>query len=94
MEDPKVVWTPAQAPSGLEFYTGDVFPEWQGDLFSGGLVGEQVRRIILDGEQVIGEEALTIGRRVRDVKQGPDGYLYILTDHEDGELMRIIPDGM
>ncbi len=94
MEDPKVVWTPAQAPSGLEFYTGDVFPEWQGDLFSGGLVGEQVRRIILDGEQVIGEEALTIGRRVRDVKQGPDGYLYILTDHENGELMRIIPDGM
>ncbi len=91
MVDPKVVWTPAQAPSGLAYYTGDKFPEWQGNLFSGGLVGEQVRRIILDGESVIGEEALHIGQRVRDVHQGPDGYLYILTDHEDGELIRIVP---
>lgn len=91
MADPKVVWTPTQAPSGLAYYTGDKFPEWQGDLFSGGLVGEQVRRIILDGESVTGEEALHIGQRVRDVRQGPDGYLYILTDHEDGELIRIVP---
>jgi len=91
MVDPKVVWTPAQAPSGLTFYTGDKFPEWRGDLFSGGLVGEQVRRIILDGESVIGEESITIGQRVRDVRQGPDGYLYILTDHENGQLIRIIP---
>lgn len=91
MEGPKVVWTPAQAPSGLEFYTGDVFPDWYGDLFSGGLAGEQVRRIILDGEEVTGEEAITIGKRVRHVAQGPDGYLYILTDHEDGELIRIVP---
>jgi len=93
MEDPKVVWTPAQAPSGLTFYTGDQFPEWQGDLFSGGLVGEQVRRIILDGETVIGEESITIGQRVRNVKQGPDGYLYVLTDHEDGQLIRLVPSG-
>ncbi len=91
MADPKVVWTPAQAPSGLAFYTGDQFPEWQGDLFSGGLVGEQVRRIILDGDSVVGEESLTIGQRVRDVRQGLDGYLYILTDHENGQLIRIIP---
>jgi len=90
MEDPKVVWTPSQAPSGLKFYTGDVFPDWKGDLFSGGLVGEQVRRIILDGEDVIGEEMIPIGRRVRSVVQGPDGYLYVLTDHENGELIRII----
>lgn len=89
--DPKVVWTPAQAPSGLAYYTGEHFPEWQGDLFSGGLVGEQVRRIMLDGESVVGEEALHIGSRVRDVRQGPDGYLYVLTDHEAGELIRIIP---
>ncbi len=92
MEDPKIVWTPAQAPSGLALYSGDRFPDWQGNLFSGGLVGEQIRRIVLDGENVIGEESLTIGRRVRDVRQGPDGYLYLLTDHENGELLRIVPD--
>lgn len=92
MADPKIVWTPAQAPSGLAFYTGYRFPDWQGDLFSGGLRGEQVRRIILDGEEVAGEESLEIGRRVRDVRQGPDGYLYLLTDKENGELIRIIPD--
>ncbi|MCC5940413.1 MAG: PQQ-dependent sugar dehydrogenase [Balneolaceae bacterium] len=91
MEDPKVVWTPAQAPSGLEFYTGDQFADWRGNLFSGGLVGEQVRRIILDEEEVIGEESITIGKRVRHVAQGPDGYLYILTDHANGELIRIFP---
>ena len=92
MIDPKVVWTPAQAPSGLLFYTGDVFPEWHGDLFSGGLQGEQVRRIILDGETVMGEESIPIGRRVRDVSQGPDGYIYVLTGHSDGELIKIIPE--
>lgn len=91
MVDPKVVWTPAQAPSGLTFYTGNKFPDWQGDLFSGGLQGEQVRRIILDGETVMGEESIPIGRRVRDVRQSPDGYLYVLTGHDSGELIRIIP---
>lgn len=91
MIDPIVVWTPAQAPSGLAFYTGDVYPDWQGNLFSGGLVGEQVRRIVLDEDNVVDEQALTIGKRVRHVAQGPDGYLYLLTDHEDGELLRIIP---
>lgn len=89
--DPKVVWTPAQAPSGITVYQGDRFPEWKGNIFSGGLKGEQVRRIILDGETVIGEEKLTIGSRVRDVREGPDGYLYVLTDQENGRLIRIIP---
>lgn len=92
MADPKIVWTPAQSPSGLLFYTGTVFPEWQGNLFSGGLQGEQIRRIILDGETVTGEESIPIGRRVRDVKQGPDGFIYILTAHHDGELIRIRPE--
>lgn len=91
MEDPKIVWTPAQSPSGLAFYTGDRYPDWKDNLFSGGLRGEQVRRIILDGENVSGEESLTIGRRVRDIHQGPDGYLYLLTDEENGSLLRIIP---
>jgi aldose sugar dehydrogenase len=92
MEDPKVVWTPAQAPSGLEFYYGDKFPEWEGNLFSGGLRGEQVRRLIIDGEEVIGEETLPVGRRVRDVITGPDGFIYLLSDESDGALIRIIPD--
>ena len=92
MEDPVIVWTPAQAPSGLTVYHGDVFKEWNGDLFSGGLRGEQVRRIILEGSTVMGEEALTIGHRVRDIRTGPDGYLYLLTAEENGKLIRIIPE--
>ncbi|MCH8487168.1 MAG: PQQ-dependent sugar dehydrogenase [Candidatus Cyclonatronum sp.] len=91
MTDPLVVWTPAQAPSGLVVYRGDVFPGWRGDVFSGGLVSGEVRRVILDGETVTGEEKLTIGARVRDVRQGPDGFLYVLTDEENGRLLRIEP---
>ncbi|MEY6431443.1 PQQ-dependent sugar dehydrogenase [Thioalkalicoccus limnaeus] len=92
MRDPKVVWTPSKAPSGLAFYTGEVFPAWQGNLFSGALVFQEVRRITLDGERVVGEDKLSIGQRVRDVRQGPDGYLYILTDAPRGRLLRIVPD--
>jgi glucose/arabinose dehydrogenase len=92
MEDPLIVWTPAQAPSGLTVYNGSVFKEWNGDLFSGGLRGEQLRRIILDGTTVIGEESLTIGYRVRDVRMGPDGYLYLLTAENNGKLIKIIPE--
>jgi glucose/arabinose dehydrogenase len=91
--DPRLVWTPSKAPSGLTFYTGDAFPRWQGDLFSGALKFEQVRRLRLDGTRVVGEEKLTIGERVRDVRQGPDGYLYLLTDEDDGALLRIVPAG-
>lgn len=93
MVDPKVIWIPATAPSGLAFYTGKHFPNWQGSLFSGGLVSEDVRRIELDGNgNVVRQERLKIGDRVRDVKQGPDGYLYVLTDETDGKLLRIEPD--
>lgn len=91
--DPRLVWTPSKAPSGLTFYTGAAFPQWQGDLFSGALKFEQVRRLRLDGTRVVGEEKLTIGERVRDVRQGPDGYLYLLTDEDDGALLRIVPAG-
>ncbi len=91
--DPKLVWTPSKAPSGLTFYTGDVYPRWKGDLFSGALKFRQIRRIDLDGARVIGEEKLSIGQRVRDVRQGPDGYLYVLTDEDDGALLRILPKG-
>ncbi|MFU8811633.1 MAG: PQQ-dependent sugar dehydrogenase [Balneolaceae bacterium] len=92
MEDPRVVWTPAQAPSGLLFYTGDLFPEWHGDLFSGGLRGQQVRRIILEGDEVVGEESIPVGERVRDVRQGPEGAIYLLTDEENGRVLRLVPD--
>ncbi len=92
MEDPMVVWNPNPAPSGLAFYTGNVFPNWKGDLFSGGLAGSDIRRIDLDGSgKVIGQSKLQIGTRVRDVRQGPDGYLYFLTDEGNGRLMRIEP---
>jgi aldose sugar dehydrogenase len=92
--DPKVVWTPAIAPSGLAFYNGDRFPAWKGDLFAGGLVSQDVRRIDLDeAGNVRGQQEIQIGQRVRDVRQGPDGLLYILTDDSDGRLIRLEPTG-
>jgi len=91
--EPKLVWTPSKAPSGLALYTGEDFPQWRGDLFSGALKAQQIRRIRLDGTRVVGEEKLTIGRRVRDVRQGPDGHLYVLTDEDEAALLRIVPAG-
>ncbi|MFP4063761.1 MAG: PQQ-dependent sugar dehydrogenase, partial [Halochromatium sp.] len=93
MTQPIVVWTPSIAPSGMTVYTGDDFPAWQGDLISGALAFKQLRRTELDGTRVVGEEKLSIDRRVRAVRQGPDGGLYILTDEPDGALLRIVPDG-
>ncbi len=93
MVDPLVVWVPAHAPSGLAFYTGDRFPAWRGSLFSGGLASHDIRRIALDADgRVVGLERLDIGSRVRDVRQGPDGYLYALTDEKNGRLLRIEPE--
>ncbi len=71
------------------------FPDWQGDLFAGGLVSRDVRRIDLDATgKVLGQQAIAIGQRVRDVRQGPDGLLYILTDEsKDGRLIRLEPTG-
>lgn len=90
---PKRVWTPSKAPSGLAFYTGDRNPGWRGSLFSGALKFGEIRRLALDGDRVVGEEKLTIGARVRDVRQGPDGHLYVLTDEDNGRLIRILPTG-
>lgn len=92
IQDPMINWTPSKAPSGLVFYTGDRYPGWTGNLFSGALVFGQVRRIVLDGARVVDEQKLTMGNRVRDVKQGPDGYLYALIDSGEGTLLRILPD--
>jgi aldose sugar dehydrogenase len=95
MVAPKVVWTPSIAPSGLAIYTGDRFPAWQGDLFAGGLVGKGIRRIDLnDSGNVQSQEEIPIGQRVRDVRQGPDGLLYVLTDESNGRLLRLEPQGL
>jgi len=93
MEDPILQWTPSIAPSGMAFYTGDKFPEWKGDLFVGALAHRHLRRLELDGESVQAQEELLQDRdeRIRDVRQGPDGYLYILTDEYDGRLLRLEP---
>lgn len=92
MAQPIVVWTPSPAPSGLAFYTGKAFPQWQGSLFSGSLAGQDVRRVQLDAQgKVTAQELLPVGKRVRDVRQGPDGELYVLTDEAKGSLLRIVP---
>ncbi|GAB2501678.1 PQQ-dependent sugar dehydrogenase [Arenimonas alkanexedens] len=91
MEQPMHQWTPSIAPSGLAFYTADRFPAWQGNLFVGALAFQRVVRLELDGDQVVREEALLteLGERIRDVRQGPDGYLYLVTDAADGKLLRV-----
>lgn len=91
MEQPLHHWTPSIAPSGLAFYTADRFPAWKGDLFVGALAFQRVVRLDLDGDKVVGEESLLtdLGERFRDVRQGPDGYLYLLTDAANGKLLRL-----
>ncbi len=86
MTNPIAVWEQAIAPSGLAVYRGDKFPDWQGNLFVGGLVGERVDRLNSKGD-VLG--TIPIGARVRDVRQGQDGWLYVLTDEPQGKLLRI-----
>jgi glucose/arabinose dehydrogenase len=76
----------------LVFYTGDAIPAWKGDLFAGGLVGQQIRRVMLEGDRVVGQEMLRFDQRVREVRQGPDGFMYVLTDERDGRMMRIVPE--
>ncbi len=91
MEDPDYVWEKSPAVSGMAFYTGSLFPQWQGNLFLGALAGQALIRLELDGDKVVHEERLLgeLGQRVRDVRQGPDGALYVLTDEDDGKLLRI-----
>ena len=91
MEQPQHYWTPSIAPSGLAFYTATRFPAWQGNLFVGALAHQKLVRLQLEGERVVHEEILLEGlrRRIRDVRQGPDGYLYLLTDEDDGRVLRV-----
>ena len=93
MAQPLYYWVPSIAPSGMTFYKGDRFPRWRGNLFIGALKDQMLVRLTLDGEKVISEERLlkNIFGRIRDVQQGPDGFLYVLTDERDGMLVRLEP---
>lgn len=93
IEDAVINWVPSIAPSGMSFYTGNAFPGWQGSLFVGALAGQQLRRLELKGNEVVHQEVLLKNRlgRVRDVRTGPDGHLYLLTDENRGTLFRLEP---
>ncbi|MES9990737.1 MAG: PQQ-dependent sugar dehydrogenase [Candidatus Thiodiazotropha sp.] len=93
LEQPVHYWVPSIAPSGMTFYTGDKFKNWKGNLFVGSLKFQQLVRLELDGETITHEERLLSGKlgRIRDVREGPDGLIYLLTDAENGKLVRLIP---
>jgi glucose/arabinose dehydrogenase len=95
MEQPVYYWDPVIAPSGMAFYTGDLFPGWTGSLFIGGLASQALVRLDVQGERITGEERLLTDmeprERIRDVRQGPDGALYLLTDNRAGRVLKLIP---
>lgn len=93
MVDPIHVWVPSIAPSGFALIKGDTFPQWHGDLLIGALVNKEVRRLEMDGNTVVSESILfdDIGERIRDVRQAPSGNIYLLTDSEQGEIIRVVP---
>ena len=94
MEQPIHYWVPSIAPSGMAFYTADRFPQWKNSLFVGALAAQHLARLTVDGEKVIAEERLLANRkeRFRDVRQGPDGYIYALTDEANGKILRVSPN--
>lgn len=93
MEDSVIHWTPSIAPSGMAFYDGDKFPEWRGDLFVGALAGQHLRHLKISGHKITHQAMMLkpMKERIRDVRNGPDGYLYLLTDSPDGRLIRLEP---
>jgi glucose/arabinose dehydrogenase len=93
MAQPRKHWIPSPALSGLAFYQGDRFPRWRGDLLLGALRGQALIRVRLDGERVVADEFMLRGAlpRVRDVRVGPDGFVYLLTDQPNGALLRLEP---
>ncbi len=95
MVDPLHQWTPVIAPSGMIFYTGEAFAEWRGNLFVGGLKSTALVRLELDGERVVKEERLlfSLKKRIRDVVQGPEGAIYLLTDEDNGQILRLSSPG-
>ena len=94
IEQPIYFWNPSIAPSGLMVYTGKAFPAWKDNVFVGGMSGMQVSRLVMNGEKVVGEEKLLMDRceRIKVIEQGPDGYIYILTDQmAPNEILRLVP---
>jgi glucose/arabinose dehydrogenase len=93
MEQPLKYWVPSIAPSGIAYYSGKLFPAWTGSLFTGALAGKMLVRLSLDGGKVTGEERLlqNLNERIRDVRQGPDGALWLLTDSASGRILRVTP---
>ncbi|MCR6635080.1 PQQ-dependent sugar dehydrogenase [Devosia sp.] len=95
LEQPIHYWDPSISPSGLDFYQGSLLPDWQGDLLVGGLSGNVLVRLDMEGDAVAGEERLFAGQlgRIRDVRVGSDGAVYLLTDEDNGRLIRVAPEG-
>jgi glucose/arabinose dehydrogenase len=93
MEQPVYYWDPVISPSGMTIYSGDLFPEWRGNLFIGGLSSQALVRLVVEGDRVVGEERLLtdLDARIREVVQGPDGALYVLTDESNGKLLKVTP---
>jgi glucose/arabinose dehydrogenase len=93
MEQPIKYWVPSIAPSGMAFYTADLFPAWKGNLFIGALKAKMLVRLELEGEKVVKEERLltNLRERIRDVRQGPDGAIWLVTDNSDGRVLRVVP---
>jgi glucose/arabinose dehydrogenase len=94
MEQPVYYWDPVIAPGALMYYSGDLIPKWKGSVFAAGLNSDYVARLTLDGEKVLGEERLKFSNkreRYRDIAQGPDGALYVLTDGPGGRLLKVTP---
>jgi aldose sugar dehydrogenase len=93
VDDPLWHWTPSIAPSGMTFYTGELFPAWKGSLFNGALKFQLLSRLELKGDKAVREERLLqdLHERIRDVRQGPDGALYLLTDNSSGRILRVAP---
>jgi aldose sugar dehydrogenase len=91
LAQPIYYWNPVISPSGMAFYTGNAFPTWRGNLLIGGLSAQALVRLTLDGAQVTDEQRFAMDDRIRDVNQGPDGFLYLLTDNSDGRILRIAP---
>jgi glucose/arabinose dehydrogenase len=93
MIDPVLVWYPSViGASGLMIYSGDKFPNWRGNIFAGGLATQDIRRIVVNSDNVVtSHESMRIGQRVRDVRQGPDGFVYVLTDEIHGRVFRLEP---
>ena len=93
MEQPVKYWVPSIAPSGMTFYNGKLFSKWNGSIFTGALAGKMLVRLTLNGNAVTGEERLlqNLHERIRDVRQGPDGALWLLTDSSAGRILRVSP---